>query len=94
MSEKFFLESHSQMSRDQNSGVQTGKITEVLIGLREMIRLATKVPDHMLASRLFELQGTLYKSVKNYNAAIKSFHKMRDVAQDCSDRVQEMKAYK
>ena len=61
--------------------------------MRELIILCLRVPDRQLALRALAHQGTLSKNSNNFEGALHSFVKMRDIAEDLGDRVHELEAY-
>jgi tetratricopeptide (TPR) repeat protein len=65
----------------------------MLEALRQCTKIIAKVPDHKLALAVFEHQGLVSQHFQNWVGSIKAFQRMRDVAEDCEDRQQEMKAY-
>jgi len=58
--------------------------TEIQIVLKLAIRLANKIPDHTMSSRLYEHQGVMNSAWMNYSCALKAFIKMKDVAEDAN----------
>lgn len=66
---------------------------ETLIAMKYACKLAVRIPDYKLSMELFEHQGVLNKAINNFTGAIRSFQRMRDVAEECTDREYEMKSY-
>ena len=65
----------------------------MLLALKEMQKLACFVPDKKLAVKIYEHQGICNLSIGNYAGALKSFEKMRDIAEDAKFAKSEMAAY-
>jgi hypothetical protein len=61
--------------------------------LQYMLRLSTVVPDHKISIALFCQQGMLHRFFDNEYGAIRSFQRMRDVAEDIRDSDSEIEAY-
>jgi hypothetical protein len=58
------------------------KQAECLLSIKYCVKIAVQVPDHMMALRLFELQGKICQYFDNQTGALKAFQRMRDVAED------------
>jgi tRNA A37 threonylcarbamoyladenosine synthetase subunit TsaC/SUA5/YrdC len=69
------------------------KYAEALTSIRLALKLATRVPDHETALKLFELQGRICITICNYPGAQQAYQRMRDVAEDKQEPTWTIKAY-
>lgn len=70
------------------------RIPEALVMIQSMLRLLVLAPEcNKLLIQMLVLQGKVNHQYENYQGALKSFQKIRDIAQDVEDHAIEKESY-